>query len=307
MIKNVLLCGLGAIGSIYANKISKNKNFDLRILVDENRLERYSKNPKFFNGEIMNLEYILPQNSDFKADLIIISTKFSGLDDVIKNIKNFITPDTIIISLLNGIISEEIIAEEYGWKNILTSYYIGHSAMRQGNKIEHDGIGYIVFGVADNTLTDVDNIDQLKTFFEQTNIQYNIPQDIKHSLWRKFMLNVAANQSSAILKMNFGQIRENPNYMKFLENVMLEVQQIAKVCKVNNSETLTQEAMTDIQTMIPEGKTSMLQDIEAGRQTEVDIFAGTIIELGKKYNISTPYNKIMKEMIEIISYRTKTL
>ena len=52
--------------------------------------------------------------------------------------------------------------------------------------------------------------------------------------------------------------------------------------------------------MCPEGKTSMLQDIEAGRKTEVEMFAGAVIEMGKKYNIPTPYNKMLKEMIEII-------
>ena len=52
--------------------------------------------------------------------------------------------------------------------------------------------------------------------------------------------------------------------------------------------------------MIPDGKTSMLQDVEAGRKTEVDMFAGTITKLGEKYNIQTPYNKILKEMLDII-------
>ena len=52
--------------------------------------------------------------------------------------------------------------------------------------------------------------------------------------------------------------------------------------------------------MIPDGKTSMLQDVEAGRKTEVDMFAGTVIRLGQKHGIQTPYNKIIKEMMEII-------
>ena len=52
--------------------------------------------------------------------------------------------------------------------------------------------------------------------------------------------------------------------------------------------------------MIPEGKTSMLQDVEAKRKTEVEMFAGTMVELGKKHNIPTPYNQVMKDMVEII-------
>ena len=58
--------------------------------------------------------------------------------------------------------------------------------------------------------------------------------------------------------------------------------------------------------MTPDGKTSMLQDVEAGRKTEVDMFAGTIIKMGLEHNIPTPYNKIIKEMLEII-YRQQEI
>ena len=58
--------------------------------------------------------------------------------------------------------------------------------------------------------------------------------------------------------------------------------------------------------MTPDGKTSMLQDVEAGRKTEVDMFAGTMIKMGLEHNIPTPYNKIIKEMLEII-YRQQEI
>ena len=81
---------------------------------------------------------------------------------------------------------------------------------------------------------------------------------------------------------------------------MDEVLQIAKAEGVQNTDTMIEEAMVGFNGMIPEGKTSMLQDVEAGRKTEVEMFAGTIIELGKKHNIPTPYNLVMKDMIESI-------
>ena len=81
---------------------------------------------------------------------------------------------------------------------------------------------------------------------------------------------------------------------------MQECVEIAKAEGVQNTETLIPETINLIRGMIPDGKTSMLQDVEAGRKTEVDIFAGTIVKLGLKHNIPTPYNKILMEMIEII-------
>ena len=291
-IKKVLICGIGAIGSIYADKISHFDNENLKILVDKIRLEKYIKNPKKFNDKELVLNYILPENTNFKADLIIIATKYDGLFDAINNIKNFIKDDTIILSLLNGVTSEDLIAKKYGWKHVVHSYFVGHSAVRDGNNTTFDGEGDIIFGVLNPQITDKNNEILLKNYFDKLGISYKIPSDIERSMWLKFMLNVSSNQLSAILKKTFGQMQKSEKIRKLLETIMLEVFSIATAKGINNTDTLINDAFNVFDTMSPNGKTSMLQDIEAGRKTEVEMFAGTVIELGEKYNIPTPYNRI---------------
>ncbi len=296
-IKNILICGIGAVGSIYADKISRFSRYNLRILVNEERLIRYSTSPVVFNGNELILNYILPENEGFKADLIIIATKFSGLNSAIKNIKNFVGDDTIIISLLNGVISENLIAEEYGWDKILLSYFIGHSAMRDGRFIIHDGVGKIVFGTNG---TDKTNEFVLKHFFDDVEIDYDISNDIKHSLWLKYMMNVGTNQLSALLGMTFGEMNKNEKFLALAKKIMMEVEAVAKAEGVRNTEFMLNEAMVALSEMIPEGKTSMYQDILAGRNTEVEMFAGTMIKLGKKHNIPVPFNEFIYELFMII-------
>ena len=297
-IKNVLICGIGAVGCIYADKIKSYKRADLRVLVDEKRLFKYQNAPLIFNGQQLDFNYVLPSETSFKADLIIIATKFSGLIEARKNIKNFVKDDTIILSLLNGVTSEEILAETYGWNRLLLSYFIGHSAVRNGRNIRHDGVNTIVFGDRENSLSS-DNVSRLKTFFEDAGINYKIPVDMKYSLWLKYMLNVAANQSTAILRMTFGEMLENKKFMEFAVNIMKEVQLIAKAEGVKNTDDMIEKTVEHLKTMSPDGKTSMLQDVEAGRKTEVDMFAGEIIKLGKKYGIPTPYNQVLYDLIKI--------
>lgn len=297
-IKNVLICGLGAIGSIYADKIQKFNPDSLRVLVDEERFERYSSNPIIFNGNELHFNYILPNDNGFKADLVIIATKYDGLSDVIKNMKNFIQSDTVILALLNGVTSEKIIAETYGREKLLYSYFIGHSAVRTGRNVIHDDVNTIVYG-SENT-ADIDNVQRVKKYFDSVGINYKIPEDIMHSLWLKYMLNVSANQSTAILKLTFGEMLANEKCMDFAINIMKEVQKIAKAEGVKNTDIMIDETIAHLHTMIPDGKTSMLQDVEAGRKTEVDMFAGTVIELGLKHNIQTPYNQIIKEILDAI-------
>ena len=297
-IKNVLICGIGAVGSIYADKIQNYNPQGLRVLVDEERLKKYTKNPIVFNGRELNFNYILTDDRNFKADLIIIATKYDGLKEVIHNIKNFVYQDTVILSLLNGVTSEKIIADTYGRDKLLYSYFIGHSAVRTGRNVIHDDVNTIVYGSENSD--DFENLQRVKEYFELAGINYKIPDDIIHSLWLKYMLNVAANQTTAILRLTFGEMLENDKCMEFAINLMKEVQAAAKAEGVRNTDIMIEETIENLHKMIPEGKTSMLQDVEAGRKTEVDMFAGTMIELGAKYGFATPYNKIIKELIEII-------
>lgn len=295
-IKNVLICGLGAIGSIYADKISRLRECKLKILVDENRLKRYRGTPLFFNGQEIKLDYILPLEKTFKADLVIIAVKSAALGEVIDNLGNFIYEDTIILSLLNGIESENLISEKYD--NVLHSFYIGNSAVRNDRNINHSGVSKIVFGSPDKK--NENKVSKVKNLFEKADINYEISDDIIRSMWLKFMLNVSSNQVSAILGYDFGQICSGAKTMNLISNIMNEVQLLAQASGVNNSDTLAEEAIAAINSIAPDGKTSMLQDIEAKRKSEVEIFAGTVIKLGHKFGIPTPYNMVLKELIEAI-------
>ena len=290
-IKKVLICGLGAIGTIYADIISKHDPENLKILVDEDRLKKYKAHPTIFNGKKLNLNYVLPSEKSFKPDLIIIAVKSYNLNEVIKNIKNFVNNNTLIISLINGITSEHKIASVYGEEMLVYSYFIGHSAVRHDRYINQDGVHKIVFG----SYHLKDNVNRIKEYFDKVGINYEIPKDIKYSYWLKYMLNVSANQVSAITGKTFGEMFESKKDMAMIKDAMSEVQQMARFDDVLHYENLINDAMKILKTMSPEGKTSMLQDVEAGRRTEIDIFAEEVIKWGKLYNFPTPRNKYFKE------------
>ena len=285
--RKILICGLGAVGLTYAVKFKANS--ELKILVDKERLERYNRNKPIFNGVVQEFDYILP-DENFASDLIIIATKSQGLDDAIKNIKNFVNENTIIISLLNGISSEEKIQGAYPNATVLKSYFIGHSAVRVGNSVTQDGVGEIF----------IENNTKIKEIFDEFEINYQIPEDINYSMWLKYTMNLFSNQVSAILNMNFGELKRNQAFLNFAKKIILEVRTIAQVKGVKNLENLENDALAFLNKMCDEGKTSMLQDILAGRKTEVEIFAGEIIRLGKIFNLPTPYNQVLYDLIKIV-------
>ena len=296
-IKNVIICGLGAIGTYYAYKLSKNQYLDFRVLIDKEREIRYKNEPRIFNGEKLNFEYILPDNNDYKADLIIISTKSYSLENVISNIKNFVTNNTIILSLLNGVTSEELIYKNYPKSKGLYSFALGHTYFRNENIIEHDGLSKIHFG---STIINDKRIDNLKELFNSCNISYELSENIISDMWKKYAFNCCVNQLSAITRYSFKEISENPKCLHIMKSLVEEIAMIAKRVGVKDSENFYEYTINSLKLMCPNGKTSMLQDIEAGRQTEVDIFGKTVVKLGKENKIDTTYNKIISELIDIL-------
>ena len=283
--KRVILCGLGAVGMAFGVRLNDCAEIDFRVAVDEKRLEKYSQNKPVFNGIEQSFNYILPTD-DYTADLIIIATKFDGLEGAINTVKNFAKENTRVISLINGISSEEILQKHF--PNVLKSYFIGHSAVREGNNITHDGVGKIV--------TENDNI--LKEIFEQSKIDYEIKEDMDYELWKKFTFNTFSNQISAIFKMTFGELKSNKEFIPLAKKIINEIKPIAEKRGIKNLENLEPDAINSLKEMCDEGKTSMLQDILAGRKTEVDIFSGEVIKLGKLYGIPTPYNQVLYDLIK---------
>ena len=284
--KKVVLIGLGAVGLTYAVKL-KGK-CDLFILADDERINKYKIAPPKFNGIEQEFNYILPTN-DFKADLIIVATKSQGLNSAIKNIKNFVSEKTRIISLINGISSEEKISEAYPDAKVLKSYFIGHSAVREGNSVTQDGVGEIV----------IEHDELIEEFFKNSNINYSVPENINYAMWLKYTFNLFSNQISAILDMNFGALKRNNEFKEFAKHIVSEVKQIAEKKGINNLENLEYDTIKSLERMCDDGMTSMHQDILAKRPTEVDIFAGEIIKLGKTYGIETPYNQVLYDLIKI--------
>ena len=301
-IKKVLLCGLGGVGCVCACAIKESKKLELKILVDEHRLQKYKNEPTNFNNKPYFFEYILPTNTDFKADLIIIATKNDGLDEAIKNIKNFIKEETIIISVLNGIHSEAKIAQTYGWKNILYSFFIGSSCIRNGRNITQDGNYEFIIGDKDNPNSE--NIKLLSTFFTDNNIKHKVSNHILERYWKKFMVNVGLNQVCSVENKTFKEIKKDPILVEKMKKLIWEVKLLAEAEGIEDPQRLYDSTIKFLIEDFEDATPSMLQDLRAGRKTEVDIFSGEIIKLGEKYNIETPENEKIYKEIKLIEDRT---
>ncbi|HBE79036.1 MAG TPA: 2-dehydropantoate 2-reductase [Firmicutes bacterium] len=298
-IQKVYISGLGAIGSAYASLLFEADPALVTVIADPERIGRYQKNGITVNGKPYPFQYSQPGFSQGPADLILIAVKQHHLEQSIRDIRDFVAEHTIILSLLNGITSEEIIGRTYGDDKLLFSFVVGTDATREGTSTRFANIGKIVFGDKMNRNFSP-KVAAVKELFDRVGIPYQIPEDMLRELWWKFMMNVGINQTSAILKAPYGVFQKVAEARELMAMASREVIHLAERNGINLCEADIQKYIQVIDTISAAGKTSMLQDVEACRKTEVETFAGTVIELGKKYGVETPVNQILYRMIKTL-------
>lgn len=298
-INRVYISGLGAIGCVYASMIHDKKSVELSVIADDERIRRYRKDGVNINGRKYDFNYINPSERGEHADLILIAVKQHNLDESISAIKNFVGRDTIILSLLNGITSEDFIGRIYGMDKILRSFVVGTDAVRDGRSVVFSKSGRIVFGAYGGNSGN-EKVEAVKEFFDRNGIEYVHPDDIVREQWWKFMMNVGINQVSAVLRAPYGVFHNTIEAQELLRLASREVILVAEKKGIRLTEADIDQHLEVFKTLAPEGKTSMLQDVEAGRKTEVEIFSGAVIELGREFGVPTPVNDMLFRMIRTI-------
>lgn len=295
-IKTVALIGLGAIGGFVAPRLQKQLGDRFCVIAGGSRKERLEKQGVIINEVNYKFHIVEPEAKNGYVDFAIFATKNTQLDQAIADMKNQIGPDTIVMSLLNGVTSEIRIGDVYGPDNILTTI-IRLPSLNQGGKITYpEERGKISFGEEKNeTLSE--NVKAVKELFDAAGIGYEIPKDMLKTMWMKYMTNVSENQTCAILGTPYKGFHKSEHIEHIRESAAREVIAIAQKKQIDLTEDDLIAHRTYLQNLIPHGKPSTLQDIEAGRKTEVETFAGDVIRMGKEVEVATPYNEIFYHMI----------
>ncbi len=202
-------------------------------------------------------------------------------------LKPVVGPDTAILSLLNGIESERELSKAFGKEKVLYGFAVGLNSTHVGNHITYTKEGRIVFGEKSNETTE--RIKETSALFDRAGVSYVVPENIERELWNKFMLNTAYNTISGLLSATYGDLDQEPVW-DLAQKVCKEVQKVAKAeGGVLLPDSLIEENHRIVTSLGFTGKTSMCQDMEAGRKkTENKWFSGTVIKLGKAHGIPTP-------------------
>ncbi len=297
--KSVVVLGAGALGAAYASRFYDMDSSCISLAASGERYKRLKSEGLVVNNQRYEIPVLSRDDISPPADLIIVALKHHHLAEALPELQNRVGENTTILSVMNGLDSEDIIGAMYGDDKVIYSTVVGIVAQRTRNTINYSRGGTIFVGEADNTIL-TDRVRAIQALFDHAGIDHQTPDDMIRIMWWKFMINVGINQASALLSAPYGVFQKSKHAQQIMESAMREVLIVANAAGVNLVEKDIQEWYSFMNTLDPRGKTSMLQDIEAGRRTEVDIFAGKMIELGKIYSIPTPINEVLFHAIKVL-------
>jgi 2-dehydropantoate 2-reductase len=290
-IKTVAIIGAGALGIMYGQRLASALGHScVFFAADTARVTRYKSEGLFCNGQRCHVSFIDTSLPAPSVDLIIFAVKFTAMDAAIQAAQAICHDETIFVSVLNGIESEDVIARAFGADHLLHCEVHGMDATKTGNHVHYSRLGAVVFGRRDPLSAEDADMAAFSALLESAAIPYEISSDIMHALWSKLMLNAGVNQVTAVFETDYGGIQSPGPARDLMIATMQEVQHIASYegILLSNDEIKTWLHVLD--TLNPRGLPSLRQDTMAGRKTEVALFSGTICALGKKHGVPTPCN-----------------
>lgn len=291
---------MGALGLLYADIIQSSLgNNIVQFVMDDERYNKYRGQTYTVNG-VEKFFAIKPISQITQpADLIIIAVKYTGLTpELLQQVSKLVSPETIIISVLNGISSEEIIAQQLGAEHIIYTVAQGMDAMKFGNSLKYTKAGELHIGATKEC--EKENLNALTEFFDRANNPYIVEEDIIRRMWCKFMLNVGINQTCMAYAATYSQVLNQPELREVFIGAMSEVIKIGQAENINITEKDLDQYVKIIETLDPNGTPSMGQDRIQKRKSEVDLFAGTVIKIAAKHNIAVPVNKMLYNRVQEI-------
>ncbi len=298
-IKSVAIVGKGAVGLLHGSKIAQNAGLDrLVFAMDDARFERHRDDQVLINGEPCPIESA-PMSACEPVDLVIVAVKATGLDAAIESMAPLVGPQTRIISLLNGVTSEEHIAARYGWDHLVLAITQGMDAVFIDGKLIFSHPGEIRLGNAPGTEPGV--IEDIAELLERAQIAHVVEQDIRRRMWTKLMLNVGINQTCMVFGSTYGDaMAANSEQNRCFIAAMREARAVANAEGIPLSEEDLAAMVNVIAELDPAGMPSMAQDRINRKRTEVELFAGTIIERAERHGILVPQNRWLYQRVREI-------
>jgi len=226
------------------------------------------------------------------VDLILFCVKTYNTDEAAEAIRPAVGPQTVVLSLQNGIDAAERIGKLVGLEHVLAGATWLSSAVEAPGLIKQvSQFRRIVFGELSEGRS-----ERTRSIYEvlnPTGITVEISDDIQKVLWTKFVFIASVSSIGSLTRLPMGDYRSVPEARKLLSSIMQEVEALAQAQNIKLDNDVVAKSMEFIDNSAPHIKPSMQLDVESGRRTELESMIGAIGRKGRELGIPTPVSNFV--------------
>lgn len=218
------------------------------------------------------------------VDLAVICTKTFGTGWAAEQAGKILSPQGLALTIQNGLGNEEVIAERVGAQRAAAGVIYVGAALRPDGSLFATGPGRIELG------TD-SRLDGLAAALAAGGMTVTRVADPRLAVWKKVLVNAAMNPTTAVFRLTNGELVGHPAGAPLADGIAREVARVATASGAAIAEDDGVAAWRQIAATLGANRSSMLQDLEAGRQTEVEAINGAVARSGERVGIDAPLNR----------------
>jgi 2-dehydropantoate 2-reductase len=298
----IAILGAGAMGSAIGALLHKAGNHVTLIDVSRPAIEAIQSRGLIIQNKAGEQETVRVAITDQPAsvgtvDLLLVFVKCYHTEAAVKSALPIVGPSTTVLSLQNGWGNGPRIAGIAGKEHVVLGVCYHSATVLAPGHVLHAGQGKTFMGELDGS--DSPRLQQIVQLFNAAGVAVEPSGQVLKEIWSKLALNVATLPTSSTVRVTADHLLDTPEMQEVMKSLLQEVVAVANAQNIPLDFDERWEAITGLlRKLAPNTKGSMLQDVEARRQTEIDVICGAIIEAGTRLNIPTPYNRAMFGLIK---------
>jgi 2-dehydropantoate 2-reductase len=232
-----------------------------------------------------------------KADLVLIFVKTYHTEKAVLDALVLQKQSTIFLSLQNGLGNEEAICKKVDRKKVILGV-TGQGATYLGpGHIRHAGWGETQIGELEGGMTE--RVNQIAQMFQKAGISTRVSSKIHDLIWEKLFVNVGINALTALTGLKNGQLLDFPETLRLMESLVSEAVEVAKRKEIRIEGNPIEKVKT-VAEVTRENRSSMGQDFDHRRRTEIDAMNGAVVREAERLGISVPFNQAITDLVKVI-------
>ena len=296
------MVGAGAVGGYFGTLLHQS-GADITFLVRPATYEQIKQKGltvESYKGTMtVQPQMVLAQGLFSPYDLIILSVKCYDLETVFQQIKPVVSPGTILMTLQNGVNTEDRLIQSFGGQNIIGGVAYITSKLLEPGRIGHYKRGIITIGELGGEKTG--RLIKIYDVLIRAQITTHMTEEILKKKWEKLCWNATFNSLSILLNGPVSMILESQGALDVIRQVICEIRSVAKQIGIHLNEKTAEETISS-SNGLKEYHTSMYEDWKSGKKTENDYLNGYIYQKGRSLNISTPMNFALYQAVKAITH-----